>query len=37
MTRLPALRPVTDARGGWLRVPLELPGRRLVLRTWKVR
>lgn len=30
------VRPVTDAQGGWLRIPLQLPGRVLLLRTWKV-
>jgi glycogen phosphorylase len=30
------MKPVTDPQGGWLRVPLELPGRVLTLRTWQV-
>jgi starch phosphorylase len=30
------LRPVTDTSGGWLRIPLELPGRTLLLRVWQV-
>ncbi len=34
-TNLP-MRPVTDNSGGWLRVPLELPGRKLLLRVWQV-
>jgi glycogen phosphorylase len=34
-TSLP-MRPVTDAQGGWLRVPLDLPGRVLLLRAWQV-
>lgn len=34
-TNLP-IRPVRDASGGWLRVPLELPGRSLLLRVWQV-
>lgn len=34
-TNLPIC-PATDAAGGWLRVPLELPGRRLLLRVWRV-
>jgi len=29
--------PVRDADGGWLGVPLELPGRALVLRVWQAR
>ena len=27
--------PVPDAKGGWLGVPIELPGRALVLRVWQ--
>src|ERR671924_1051568 len=34
-TGLP-VRPVIDVSGGWLRVPLELPGRTLRLRVWQV-
>jgi glycogen phosphorylase len=34
-TGLP-VRPVMDASGRWLRVPLELPGRTLRLRVWQV-
>lgn len=34
-TSLP-IRPVMEASGGWLRVPLELPGRTLLLRVWQV-
>ncbi|MBI2933940.1 MAG: alpha-glucan family phosphorylase [Chloroflexi bacterium] len=34
-TNLPIC-PATDAAGGWLRVPLMLPGRRLYLRVWHV-
>ncbi|MBM4452434.1 MAG: glycosyltransferase family 1 protein [Chloroflexi bacterium] len=34
-TNLP-IRPVMDASGGWLRVPLGLPGRTIVLRVWQV-
>jgi starch phosphorylase len=34
-TTLP-MRPVTDSQGGWLKVPLELPGRILLLRIWEV-
>jgi starch phosphorylase len=34
-TGLP-IRPVVDASGRWLRVPLELPGRTLRLRVWQV-
>jgi len=34
-TSLP-IRPVMDASGGWLRIPLELPGRTLLLRAWQV-
>ncbi|MBI4286773.1 MAG: alpha-glucan family phosphorylase [Chloroflexi bacterium] len=30
------LRMATDAAGGWLRVPLELPGRTLWIRVWQV-
>jgi starch phosphorylase len=30
------IRPVMDAAGRWLRVPLELPGRTLRLRIWQV-
>ncbi|MBI4295696.1 MAG: alpha-glucan family phosphorylase [Chloroflexi bacterium] len=33
-TSLP-IRPVIDESGGWLRVPLELPGRTLWLRVWQ--
>lgn len=33
-TNLP-LRPAIDAAGGWLQVPLELPGRTLTLRVWQ--
>ena len=29
------IRPAQDAGGGWLHVPLDLPGRRLVLRVWQ--
>jgi len=35
-TSLP-LRPVIDSSGGWLRVPLELPGRQLFLRIWEAK
>jgi len=30
------IRPVMNTAGGWLRVPLELPGRTLLLRVWQV-
>jgi len=29
------VRPVTDDQGGWLSIPLELPGRTLLLRVWQ--
>ncbi|WJW76337.1 alpha-glucan family phosphorylase [Thiohalobacter sp. IOR34] len=35
-TMLPVM-PLRDARGEWLRVPVELPGRVLQLRTWQAR
>jgi glycogen phosphorylase len=34
-TNLP-IRPVMDTSGGWLKVPLELPGRIMELRVWQV-
>jgi len=34
-TNLP-IRPVTDNSGGWLRIPIELPGRKVTLRVWQV-
>jgi glycogen phosphorylase len=33
-TNIP-ISPVTDSSGGWLRVPLELPGRMVLLRVWE--
>lgn len=30
------MRPAMDTEGGWLKVPLELPGRKILLRVWQV-
>lgn len=30
------IRPVMDTSGGWLRIPLELPGRTVLFRVWQV-